>query len=97
MINQTQLDAIIDQLSDEGMVVMIDLLTHDDAELRSTLNHPQSLATLATDAECSIGTITRIIQGLLDPEIYFRTALNWEICPIHRCDHQICIDDNLHR
>lgn len=95
MINTDQIHRLIES-NDSLHNLAIDLMTHDHDELLAICIHPQSLATLAGDYDTSPATIARFAQSLTDPHIYTELAHSLEICPIHRCDHEICESDDLH-
>lgn len=95
MINTDQLNRMIDA-RDELYNCAIDLATHDHDELLAICTHAQSLHTLAEQYDCSPAVIARIAQYLTLDTNYAEFCASYELCPTHRCDHEICYDNGLH-
>jgi len=40
--------------------------------------------------------ILETIKPNMAPDLFKRLCLMLEVCPVHVCDYQICVDDQLH-
>ena len=96
MINTDQFNRLIND-NDDALTAAINLATHADAELHAMLTDADALHAAALDADCTPATIARIAEYLTTPDHFVSFCNDYELCIIHRCDYQICIDDELHR
>lgn len=48
------------------------------------------------DGEHDLTNIFEALEPFMDKEDYVTLAEGMELCPVHHCDLQICIDDGVH-
>lgn len=54
------------------------------------------LATALLSEDQDITDIYEALQSLMGPKSHNLLGLKLELCPVHFCDIQICIDDQIH-